>query len=327
MSDLYPMLCRPLFVPRIWGGRRLARLYGKPLPPGEPIGESWEVADLPEGSSWIANGAYESYRLGEATAELGSSLVGAHWPAGPFPLLVKLLDANDDLSVQVHPSAEDCARWFPDAASKDESWVVVDAEPGSTVYFGFLPGVTQADFEARLGQESLLELLAKVAVRPGDVLRCAPGTVHALGRGVAVLEVQEPSDTTFRIHDFGRGRKVHLDEARRVVKVASFAHPCLQPQAVETEWGARELLVDAPAYRMERLSAEASLGWMVDPRSVQVLCLLEGTALISAEHGTVRANAGDCVLLPALLGDVTLEPQDAAVAVLAGAGGVPMLGS
>jgi mannose-6-phosphate isomerase len=326
VPDLYPLLCRPTFVPRIWGGRRLARLFAKPLPPEQPIGESWEVADLPEGQSWVANGPYEGYGLTEVTAELGSALLGAAWPEGRFPLLVKLLDANDDLSVQVHPSAEDCARWFPEARSKDESWVVIDAEPGAGVYFGFKPGVRPADFEAELGREGLVNLLQRVAVRPGDVLRCAPGTVHALGRGVAVLEVQEPSDTTFRIHDFGRGRPVHIAQAQLVTKVESAADPRLAPIPTETEWGVHEVLVDVPAYRLERAAAEADLTWMIDPRSVEVLCLLEGLADLVWEHGAISLAAGDHVILPALLGEVRLEPRAALVAVLAGAGGVPMLG-
>lgn len=323
MEPLYPLLCRPLYQDRIWGGRRLARLYGKELPGGadRPIGESWEVADLANGASSIGNGPLEGRSLTEVTAALGESLVGSAWPAGAFPLLVKLLDAQDDLSVQVHPSAADCAQWFPADASKDETWVVVDADPGARVFYGFQPGVTRAAFEHHLEAETLLDILQPVAVRAGDVLRVAPGTVHALGRGVAVLEVQEPSDTTFRLYDFGRGRQVHLAEGQRVVRLDSGA-PLLAPEVVETDWGVHELLVDVPAYRLERLSAEEEVFWRIDPRSVQVLTLLEGTAQLGwDEEQCLRLSAGDTVIVPAGLGVTQLEPLGAIVAVLAGAGG------
>lgn len=321
LVEPYPLLCAPLLVERVWGGRRLARLYDKPLPVGVPVGEAWEVADLDEGTSGIAAGPLEGYSLREVTEAWGPTLVGTAWPEGRFPLLVKLLDANDDLSVQVHPSADDCARWFPTAASKDEAWVVVDAEPGAAVYYGFQPGVTQAQFEAALEAESLLGLLARVEVRPGDVLRVAPGTVHALGRGVAVLEVQEPSDTTYRLYDYGRGRALYIDEGRRVARVEADPEPLLAPRPVEHDWGVWELLVDAPAYRMERLAAEEALAWAVDPRSVQVVCLLEGTASLAWAGGEQRLAAGDTVVVPAAMGSVELRPWGACVAVVAGAGG------
>jgi len=317
---LYPLVCRPLLVERLWGGRRLARLYGKPLPADTLVGEAWEVADLPAGASTIANGPLEGRTLTHVSAELGADLIGTAWPAGRFPLLVKLLDAADDLSVQVHPSADDCARWFPDARSKDESWVVVDAEPGARVYYGCQPGTTHAAFEAHLAAGTLLDVLQPVAVQPGDVLRVAPGTVHALGRGVAVLEVQEPSDTTYRLYDYGRGREVHVAQGARVTRITTGAAR-LRPLAREAEWGAHELLVDVPAYRLERLTAEAVLAWRVDPRSAQVLTLLEGAALLRADETELRLNAGDTVILPARLGGVALTPLEALVGVLAGAGG------
>ena len=325
MSELYPLLCRPIYMERVWGGRRLARLYDKPLPDNVPIGESWEVADLPEGASRVANGPLEGLTLTDVTARLGVDLVGTAWPAGAFPLLVKLLDANDDLSVQVHPSADDCDKWFPGCHSKDESWVVVDAEPGAVVQFGFKPGVTREQFERSLDDDSIAGLLAPLAVRPGDVLRVAPGMVHALGRGVAVLEVQEPSDTTFRIHDYGRGRQVHIDEARRVVQVVSPEEPLVAPSGFETDWGVWELLVDVPAYRLERIAAESDFGWNIDERTVQVMTVLEGAGLLNWEGGRLRLDPGDTVLLPARLGRVELEPLGALVAVVAGAGGVRLV--
>ncbi|MFG0260002.1 MAG: type I phosphomannose isomerase catalytic subunit, partial [Phycisphaerales bacterium JB041] len=231
MTDPYVLTFEPILKAKVWGGRRLERL-GKPLPAGVDVGESWEIADLASTSagggggdaarSVISNGPLAGRTLHEAMDLWGERLLGraARSAAGGFPLLVKFLDAREHLSVQVHPSPE-YARAHPDAHLKTECWYVVDAEPGSVIYKGVRPGVTRTDFERalRAGQGGgVVELLDAVPALVGDCHNLPSGTLHALGAGVLVAEVQTPSDTTFRVYDwaaeFGRaGRELHVEQA------------------------------------------------------------------------------------------------------------------
>ena len=229
----YPLLLTPLLFPKVWGGDRLAR-FGKAVTPGDRVGESWELADMAATSAsgagggsartLIANGPLAGRTLAEAEAAFGSSgggLLGAtRRMDGDFPLLVKFLDARENLSVQVHPSpAYARAHAAAGAKLKTECWYILDAEPGSVIYKGFRPGVTAAMVNDAVqgckasGGPGLLDLLQTVRAVPGQCHNLPSGTVHALGAGVLVAEVQTPSDTTYRLFDWGRqGRALHLEE-------------------------------------------------------------------------------------------------------------------
>ncbi len=324
MVPVYPLHCLPYLRERPWAGRRLAELYGKPMPDGVAVGESWEVADLPEGSSTIATGPCEGATLGDMVRRWRGDLVGTSAPTGPFPLLVKFIDAGEELSLQVHPSDDDCRRHFAGHRGKDECWVVVATEPGATIVHGTRPGIGWDELLAALADGRPDDAVCRLPVAPGDVVRVAPGTVHALGRGVVVLEVQQPSDSTFRLYDHGRGRDLHLAEARRVVRLTDPADPLLRPVAVPAAWGTSELLADVAAYRLVRLRLTAAADWRTDPRSVQVMIVLEGGLELGWEHGAQALQPGDAVVLPAALGDVEARPVSAATVVLAGLGGLPL---
>jgi len=336
---VYPILCEPLFKPKIWGGRKLEVLFGMDLPAGEKIGEAWVAADLAEGSTRVANGPLTGASLGDAARLWGEAMIGPAWRGRPtgarFPLLVKFLDAQDDLSIQVHPDEAACRSDFPDDFSKDESWIVLDATPGGAILHGFVAGVTLDDFDRLLAEGRVVECMRRIEVRPGDVFRVAPGTVHALCRGVAILEIQEPSDSTFRIYDYGRlgddgePRPLHLDAARKVMRFESAGSgPRIRPAAATTSWGWRETLVDVAAYRIECVTFERPTSWRVDPRSAQTLIVLEGEVSLAAGGDALRVRNGGCVALPAAVGTVRVDvgPGGApARAVLAGAGGVEMI--
>lgn len=236
MSEPYPIVCEPILKPKVWGGRRLGAL-GKALPAdGMPVGESWEVADLSttsvsgggggEARTRIASGPMAGRTVREAMEAWGDRFVRRRAPDGGFPLLVKYLDAGQNLSVQVHPTPG-YASANPGAFVKTESWYVVRAEPGASgepprIYAGVRPGVTRGDIETALRAtpdgRGVVELLSSAPAEVGACWTLPSGTVHALGAGVMVAEVQTPSDTTFRVYDwaaeYGRtGRELHVEPA------------------------------------------------------------------------------------------------------------------
>ncbi|MFZ9888019.1 MAG: type I phosphomannose isomerase catalytic subunit [Myxococcota bacterium] len=327
---LLPM--SPLLKERLWGGHRLAQQLRKaPVDDLRPLGESWEVADLDEGASVVAHGPCEGQTLSALVARFGAALIGTGAPPGRFPLLVKVIDADDDLSVQVHPGPDDLAR-LPGARSKDESWLILDRDDDARLLHGFVDGVTAASFAAAVRAGTPHTLLREVRVAPGDVVRVSPGTFHAIGKGTLLLEVQEPSDTTYRVWDFGRTgpdgkpRALHIDEA---LTVARFGQ---QPAATETPTrlaDGHELLVDAERYRMERLhlAPNDSRSLRFSPRTALVVIPTEGeVALAPGEGPSTRAGHLETVVVPAAL--ETLEVQagrEGATLVIAGLGGASLV--
>ena len=229
----YAITFQPHLEERVWGGRRLAR-YGRRLPEGVSIGESWEIAGFPEGGSVVERGPYRGQPLGDLAHSHAVELVGdvAALP-GVFPLLVKLLDATTCLSVQLHPGDDEARALEGGGAQKNgktEAWLILEADPGAEIIHGLAPGVEpQAFFErmeglrgGRLPAAEERTLFRWVPVRPGDVVFVPAGTVHALGSGVVLAEVQQASDITYRIYDWGRrddrgrSRELHVEKARRV---------------------------------------------------------------------------------------------------------------
>src|SRR4051812_7602245 len=212
---LYPLKFKPRFVEKIWGGRKLNSVLDKTLPSDKPTGESWELYDFPPGvvdastdwvSAEVANGPLAGRTLHALVDEFGAALhgdvklVGQH---GQFPILIKFLDAREDLSVQVHPPQE-YADAHPGAYLKTEAWYVMQHEPGARILKGLMPGVTKERFEAQIKDGTVENAIKSIPVKVGDCHFLPSGTVHALGAGILAAEVQTPSDTTFRVFDFNR---------------------------------------------------------------------------------------------------------------------------
>lgn len=263
MHTPQPLVLMPILKPKVWGGRRL-EVLGKDLPPGEAIGESWEVADLGATSasggggdaarSVIASGPLAGRTLHDAMGVWGADLLGdaRATVTGDFPLLVKYLDAREHLSVQVHPSPAYAAA-NAGAHLKTESWYVVAAEPGAELFVGFRPGVTRDDLGRAIQDGTVPGLMRSVPAVVGACHTLPSGTVHALGAGVLVAEVQTPSDTTYRVYDWTREydrplRELHIDEA---LACASFDEPPA-PVAVS---GERSVVAQTEFYMMEVVRA------------------------------------------------------------------------
>jgi mannose-6-phosphate isomerase len=215
---LYPLTFHPVYKEKIWGGRKFAQLFGRELPP-EPIGESWDVAAHPNGMSVVDRGELQGMTLGEVLQAYGTDLVGGEEHLEKFPLLFKFIDAADDLSVQVHPDDAYAAAHEGDELGKTELWYVVHSEPGGAIIWGTKPGVTKADFARALeaGGEAVLDCLNRVEVKAGDIFPMSAGMVHALLKGVVVAEIQQNSDTTYRVYDWDRGRELHIEKALDVI--------------------------------------------------------------------------------------------------------------
>lgn len=329
----YIFRSRPHLCVKVWGGRRLEAMFDKALPSEEPFGESWEVADLPQGQSRVDTGTLQGWTLEELVKVWGAQLVGTLAEGERFPLLVKILDASEDLSVQVHPGAQHLDA-FPEARSKDETWIILGVEEGGSVLHGFREEVTAESFRAAIARGNVVELLRRIEVAPGDVLRVNPGTVHAICKGVVLLEIQQPSDTTYRVYDYGRPgldgqpRALHVDEAVAVTNYSG-----LDDEKIESfrrggseryDW---KLLVDVYAYRAESLEFRGGCTWDVDPRSVQILFLLEGSCEVG-EGGSRRGlvlTRGQTAVIPACVGRVDLFASQGAKIVVSGLGGVPLI--
>ena len=328
----YPLLLDPILKEKVWGGRRLTE-YGKVLPTDLLVGESWEVADLattaPGGGggdparSRVAAGSLAGETLHDAMAEWGADLMGSSLPtpSGDFPLLVKWLDAAQHLSVQVHPTDEYVVA-HPEANLKTESWVVLDADPGAHLYLGLEPGVTAADVARGARDATLPEMLRTFPAIPGEVHHLPSGTIHALGAGVLVAEVQTPSDTTFRLYDwaveYGRaGRELHLEPA---LECLDFGDP---PPPTKAPAGAAEFpLVETDHYWIRQLrpgieshEADSSATW-------RVVMVTTGEVRLTATDGSIAdldLVKGDTVVIPAsCLATLVISGSATAEALLVG---------
>jgi mannose-6-phosphate isomerase len=253
-----PLLFTPILVPKVWGGRRLASL-GKDLPAEKAIGESWELADLPGDGpcSVAAEGPLAGTSLRELLDTHQTDIMGTVPlnPQGRFPLLIKFLDACDNLSVQVHPDQQ-WADTHPGAHLKSEAWVVMDAAPGSRIWAGTVPGTTAGSMQAALDSGTLTDTLQWRAAAVGACHDLPSGTCHALGKGVLVAEVQTTSDTTFRLWDWGRtGRTMHVAESLACINFTTPPPPEVLAPEVLPEGITETSLTDTPWFTLRSADA------------------------------------------------------------------------
>ncbi len=314
----YPLLFEPLLKEKVWGGAALARL-GKTIPPGVAIGESWELADLPRdienGRSVIANGALAGTTLRQAITENRDMILGAALPTeeGGFPLLIKYLDARENLSVQVHPD-EAYAHAHPETHLKSEAWYVIDAEPGAVIFKGVDPALTREQFAAHLLTDNIVDDLIAIPVKPGDCHYLPSGTCHALGAGIVVAEIQTPSDTTFRVHDWGRvGRDLHLQEALACIRFGPGPHNRTndpnqtenqtQNQPIVVEGVCSTPLIATEFFEIERVSMSEPGRLDIVTNGMPVIwMIMDGSGRIEAPGAPpTPLGRGDTVLHPAAL--------------------------
>lgn len=317
--SLYPLKFVPRLVEKMWGGQKIETVLGKKLPPGSLVGESWEIYDFPPGvvdaskeriSSPITNGPHAGRPLHWAVKEFGADLLGdvpLVGPHGQFPLLVKFLDARQDLSVQVHPDEAYAAR-HPHAHLKTEAWYVMEHDPGARIFKGLKPGVTPEAFRAAIDQGNVEQFLATAPARVGQCHYLPSGTIHALGAGMLVAEVQTPSDTTFRVHDFnrvdpstGKQRTLHVEQAMQCIDFK--ARPEEPPAARQSATAARRQLCTSPFFKIDRVKTHSGVDQELAAERPAIWIMLEGEAQIKIDgvKSPVRFTRGETVLLPAAM--------------------------
>jgi mannose-6-phosphate isomerase len=313
---LYPLPFEPILRELIWGGRRLGTLLHKPIGSGSDYAESWEISDYHDQVSVVSRGPLGGTTIRELVHTRGQELLGpALAPREQFPLLIKFIDAHQNLSVQVHPDDE-TARRLADDKGKTETWVIMEAEPGSAIYAGLKQGVKRKEFEAAARAGQVEPLLHRLEPRRGECILIESGTVHAIGAGILLAEIQEMSDTTFRIHDWGRlgtdgkPRALHLDHAMQSI---NFDRGPVSPVAPEIEsiagGGTREKLSRSPYFALERLTLchPAQVG---DHERFTILMGLEGRSEVHHGGECVRLEFGQTLLLPAAVGPCEITPRD-----------------
>ncbi len=311
-----PLRFERRFLEKVWGGRALERRPGIELPPGVQVGETWELVDREDENSVVAEGTHRGRTLRELM-RLGAGAILGRSPAagdGRFPLLVKYLDASQNLSVQVHPDEEAARALANGAEAKTEAWYVVDARPGSVLYAGLRPGITAQDFRRVADGPGVVETLLSWPIERGDCLLVPGGTVHAISAGVTILEVQQNSDTTYRLWDWGRsGRETHVEEALRCIRFGAPGRPPLRAEwlrdaeGVQTASLARSRHFEMNALRLLQPARRATDG------RYQIYVVVEGrgrllTRAAGEPERECRLRPGDVWLVPAACGDHRLEP-------------------
>lgn len=321
-SSFYPLLFEPIYKDYIWGGTRIGSVFQRGNVP--PVcAESWELSAHADGPSLVKNGPFAGLTLAELTRRYGVSLVGSLAPdPSCFPLLFKIIDARAQLSVQVHPNAATAAS--NGGTPKTEMWVVLDCEPNASLFAGFNPGVDAEKLRQALTEKNAAACLAELPVRPGDALYIPGGLVHAIGAGCLIYEVQQTSNTTYRLYDWGRlgenglPRPVHIEQALAhidwtlpvPVLTRGTSLPTTHPLNTWTE------ILTTPHFHLRRLELTAPETLVSDASSFQVLFVCSGAATATVDGSTVDLPLGTSCLIPAATTTCLLSPRTSAKILL-----------
>ena len=317
----HPLSFVPILKERIWGGRRLATQLGKPLPPQGDFGESWELSDYGDDISVVADGPLAGTTLRDLLADQPDALVGRTARSGDrFPLLVKFIDAHQTLSVQVHPDHAVAQALRPGQSGKTECWVVVHADPGAALCCGLRPGVDRDALQTALREGAIEPCLHRVPVRAGDCVFVRAGTVHTIGAGLVVAEIQETSDLTFRLFDWnrvdphGRARALHVDESLRSIDFELGPVDPVRPRECTHPSARHEQLVACDRFLIDRWHVATQADLPHEQGRARILMVVDGHGTLRYGHGATRALArGQTLLVPASVTPLTLQASETLV--------------
>ncbi|NQU40284.1 MAG: class I mannose-6-phosphate isomerase [Lentisphaerae bacterium] len=309
---LYPLIFAPVYKDYLWGGTSIPKRFNRPQQPGL-CAESWELCDHADGMSIATNGFFKGTSLHDLLKELGADLVGTAAATNRFPLLIKIIDAAQNLSVQVHPDDDSAPRVGGEA--KSEMWYILDGTPGGRFYAGLVAGTTAETFDAALANGTVPKLLNAHSATPGHLTYIRGGCVHAIGEGCLILEVQQNSNTTYRVYDWdrvgadGRPRELHIEKALQVIDWQ--LNPADgKPSAPVVKGANREQdLLVTPYFRFSRLNLESPYPTRNDGRSFHMLFVSKGVLTVETAGGSEIIGAGTTCLLPAAISDYTLTPE------------------
>ncbi|MBN1590077.1 MAG: class I mannose-6-phosphate isomerase [Pirellulales bacterium] len=319
MTSLYPLRFEPLYRHYLWGGTRLGTLPGRNLAPGKLYAESWEIVDHLADQSVVQSGPLAGASLHELTVEHRKALLGreAACPSGApvanrFPLLLKLLDAAKNLSLQVHPDNEMASRLDPPELGKTEAWFVLAADSGSRIYAGLKPGVDRSVLARAIEDGTCAECVHSFEPRSGDSLLIPSGTVHGLGEGIMVVELQQASDATFRLFDWnrvgpdGNPRPLHVEQALEAIDFD--AGPVEPIRVAMTEKNAGAELIECEYFSIRRwdLVGPVSIG---GDGHCHVINVIDGAVLVEGDPAASPVDRGQTILLPAALSPVAVRPE------------------
>ena len=301
---------KPAFKDYLWGGTRLRDEYGKDCD-YDKVAESWELSCHKDGASVVAEGEFAGLTLEQYIEKAGRKVLGKNCERFEnFPILIKLIDAKDNLSVQVHPD-NDYAMRVEGEYGKTEMWYVVDCDEGAELLYGFKHEISKEEFAQRIADNTLLEVTNNVPVHKGDVFFIKSGTLHAIGKGILIAEIQQNSNTTYRIYDYGRvgkdgkPRELHVDKAKDVTKLAP-AEQYPDTPVVSEDGAEKKLMAKCEYFTTYRVDVAEKAGFTADESSFVSLLVLEGEPVIKAD-GEVSAKKGDSIFISAGTGRFTVE--------------------
>lgn len=286
----------PLYKERIWGGRRFNNHLGRTLPDEQAYGESWDIVDREEAQSIVSKGTWQGLTIRQLLEEQSNYIMGPHWLSHKrFPILVKWLDCRERLSIQVHPPKE--LQELLGGESKTENWYIVEADPGASVFAGLQENVTQATFLDTLKKGNPEPYLHRIYTTPGDSLFIPSGRLHAIAEGNLILEIQENSDTTYRVYDWGRlGSDGKLRELHIEKSLLSINFNDIKPSKIPAS-SQNATLADCPEFRIQKIYLQDSLE-IPSHQQPRILSIVEGSLKITDSHSNTVLSRGTNILLP-----------------------------
>ncbi len=309
---MYPIQLRPCYKECLWGGTRLKAEFGKTDAP-DVTAESWELSYHPDGMSIVGNGPYKGKTIEELCALDRVGFWGSECRAERFPVLVKLIDAAQMLSIQVHPSNENALAEAGEQG-KAEMWYIVDCEPHAFIYYGFSKKISESEFLQRAEEGSICEVLNQVPVSKGDVFYILPGTIHAIGAGIVIAEIQQSSNTTFRVYDYqrkdgnGNLRPLHLERAAKVLDYTPvIPEECRANSMVSFSEFTMVEMFSCKYFRAYRIDIHTLARLSCDGRSFQHLLCVDGRGNIHYDGVVYPFERGESFLMPAALGEYMIQ--------------------